>query len=81
MSKPVNFYEVMSPQGDIEFGSASASEAVKWYRLRLGRSIFVSVWDEENEDFKLLQDRIEVTSLVLAGIASEKDRALNLVLR
>lgn len=72
--KPTNFYEVMSPEGDIEFGSASASETIKWYRHRLGRSIFVSVWDEENEDFKLLQDRIEVTSLVLAGIASEKER-------
>ena len=75
MPKPTNFYEGMDSKGDFEFGSASASETVKWYRLRPGRSIFVSVWDEESgEDFRLLNDRVEVTNLVLAGIMSEKER-------
>ena len=35
----------------------------------LDRSIYVSVWDEENElDFKLITEKIDVTKLVLATL-------------
>lgn len=72
----VNFYEVMSKRGDIEWGGASATEAVEWFRRSLDCSIFVSVWNEEDiEEPILVTDKIEVTALVLATITSERARA------
>ncbi len=74
--KLINFYEVMDRKGDIAWGGASASEAVEWYRRSLDCSIFVSVWNEEDEEEPVLvTDKIEVTSLVLSAISSEKERA------
>lgn len=74
--KLVNFYEVMSAKGDIETGTASATEAVEWFRRSLDCSIFVSVWNEEDiEEPILVTDKIDVTALVLATITSERARA------
>jgi hypothetical protein len=73
--KLINFYEVMDRKGDIAWGGASASEAVEWFRRGLDNSIFVSVWDEQNiEEPVLVTDKIEVTTLVLATITSERSR-------
>jgi len=73
--KPVNFYEVMDHKGEVEWGGASVSEAINWFRRGLDRSILVSVWDEQSEDdFKLITDKIDVTALVLATITSERSR-------
>jgi hypothetical protein len=74
--KPVNFYEVQSKKGDVEWGGASSIEAMTWFRRGLDSSIFVSVWDEEDiEEPKLVTDKIDVTALVLATITSERERA------
>ena len=74
--KLVNFYEVMDRKGDIQTGTASASEAIQWFRRSLDASVFVSVWNEEDiEEPVLVTDKIEVTGLVLAAIVSEKERA------
>ena len=74
--KLVNFYEVMNSKGDIETGTASATEAVEWFRRSLDCSIFVSVWNEEDiEEPVLVTDKIEVTALVLATITSEREKA------
>jgi len=73
--KLTNFYEVMDRKGDIAWGGASASEAVEWFRRGLDNSIFVSVWNEEDiEEPVLVTDKIEVTTLVLATITSERSR-------
>ena len=73
--KAVNFYEVLDRKGDALWGGASAKEAVEWFRRGLDNSIFVSVWDEENEDdFKLITDKIDVTNLVLATLVDERGR-------
>ena len=73
--KPVNFYEVQDRKGEVAWGGASATEAVEWFRRGLDNSIYVSVWDEEDiEEPRLINDKIEVTSLVLASIMSEKER-------
>jgi hypothetical protein len=73
--KLINFYEVMDRKGDIQTGTASASEAVEWFRRGLDNSIFVSVWNEEDiEDPRLITEKIEVTALVLATITSERER-------
>lgn len=73
----VNFYEVMSAKGDVEWGGVSALTAVEWYRRSLDASIFVSVWDESDpEEPRLVTEKIEVTKLVLAGILDERERWL-----
>jgi hypothetical protein len=66
--KPVNFYEVHDRKGEVEWGGASESEALAWFRRGLDRSIYVSVWDESEEDFKLITDKIDVTKLVLTTL-------------
>ena len=74
--KPVNFYEVMDRKGDVAWGGASQSEAIEWFRRGLDNALFVSVWDEEDiEEPRLITDKIEVSALVLAAIASERGRA------
>lgn len=73
--KPQIFYEVFDNKMDVEFGSASASEAVAWFRRGLDKAITVSVWDEKDpEDFKLITDRVDVTSLVQAVLLSEREK-------
>jgi hypothetical protein len=73
--KPVNFYEVMDRKGDIAWGGTSTADAVEWFRRGLDNSIFVSVWDEKDDDAVLITDKIEVTALVLATITGERERA------
>ena len=74
--KLINFYEVMDRKGDIAWGGASVTDAVEWFRRGLDNSIFVSVWDEsDSEDPRLVTDKIEVTTLVLATITSEREKA------
>ena len=71
-----NFFEVMDRKGDIAWGGASVTDAVEWFRRGLDNSIFVSVWDEsDSEDPRLVTDKIEVTTLVLATITSEREKA------
>lgn len=73
--KPVNFFEVLSDKGDVEWGGASASEAVEWFRRGLDRAIFVSVWDEEDiEEPRLITDKIEITAPILAALAQGRER-------
>lgn len=74
--KSVNFYEVQDRKGDVEWGGASVSEAITWFRRGLDRSIFVSVWNEADiENPILITDKIDITSIVLATITSEREKA------
>jgi hypothetical protein len=74
--KLMNFYEVMDRKGDVAWGGSSVTEAVEWFRRGLDNSIFVSVWNEEDiEEPYLINDKTEVTALVLATITSERARA------
>ena len=76
MSKPVNFYEVQSSDGAVEWGGASALQAVEWYKRTLSARVFVSVWDEEDiEEPRLITDKIDVTKLIEATIYNEKEGA------
>lgn len=75
--KPQIFYEVFDNKMNVEFGSASASEAIAWFRRGIDRTVTLSVWDEKDpEDFKLITDRIDVTSLVQAALISERERVV-----
>ena len=74
--KLTNFYEVMDSKGDIVWGGASASEAVKWFRRSLDSSVFVSMWDEQDpKEPRLVTDKIPVTHLILVTIVSEREKA------
>jgi len=74
--KAVNFYEVQDRKGDVAWGGARSLQAVEWFRRGLDNSIYVSVWDEEDiEEPRLITDKIEVTSLVLATIMNEREKA------
>jgi len=74
--KPVNFYEVQDRKGEVEWGGASVSEAITWFRRGLDRSIFVSVWNEADiENPILITDKIDITAIVLATITSEREKA------
>ena len=75
--KPTIFYEVFDNKMNVEYGSASASEAIAWFRRGLDKTITLSIWDEEDaEDFKLITDRVDATPLVLAALTSERARAM-----
>ena len=74
--KPVNFYEVQSADGSVEWGGASALQAVEWLKRGLSSRLYVSVWDEEDiEEPRLLIDKIDVTKLVEATIFIEGEAA------
>lgn len=76
MDNAVNFYEVQSADGAVEWGGASALQAVEWYRRGISNRIYVSVWDETDiEEPHLLIDKIDVTKLVEATIYSEGEKA------
>ena len=48
---------------------------MEWFILGLDNSIFVSVWDETDpEEPVLVTDKIEITTIVLATITSERER-------
>jgi hypothetical protein len=69
------FYEVTDHRGEVEYGSASPSEAITWWKRGPGKTIYLSIWDEEDvDDFKLITDRIDITPSVSAAIASERGR-------
>lgn len=73
--KAVAFYEVTDHKGDVEFGDASPAKAIEWWKRGPQRSIYLSIWDEEDaEDFKLITDRIDITPSVAAAIAGERGR-------
>lgn len=74
--KPVNFYEVQSMDGSVEWGGASALQAVEWYKRTLSARVFVSVWDEEDiEEPHLLIDKIDVTKLIEATLYIQGENA------
>ncbi|MGA0877477.1 MAG: hypothetical protein ACO3QZ_06255 [Candidatus Nanopelagicaceae bacterium] len=72
--KQINFYEV-SKNGDVSWGGADPITAVKWFRDSIDNSLFVSIWDEEDpEEPKMVVDKIDISSVVLATILSERER-------
>lgn len=69
MSKEINFYEVYDNKMNVEWGGASESEAIAWFRRGLDKSIFVTVWDEKDpEEPVLVSDRIDITRIILAAL-------------
>lgn len=71
----VVFYEVSDPQGIAIWGGESPQEALNWYRRSpAGSKIWVSQYEADEEDAKLVLDLIEITPIVLATITDSIDR-------
>ena len=73
MSKEVNFYEVYDNKMDVEWGGASESEAIAWFRRGLDRSIFVTVWDETDpEEPVLVNGKTDISRIILAALVEAR---------
>lgn len=71
----VVFYEVSDPQGIAIWGGENPIQAYKWYKNSPpGSKIWVSQYEADEEDAKLISDMIEITPIVLATIADSVER-------
>jgi hypothetical protein len=71
----VVFYEVSDTQDIAVWGGESPREALNWYRRSpAGSKIWVSQYEADEEEAKLVLDLIEITPIVLATIADSIDR-------
>jgi hypothetical protein len=71
----VVFYEVSDPQDIAVWGGESPREALDWYRRSpAGSKIWVSQYEADEEEARLVLDLIEITPIVLATIAYSIDR-------
>jgi hypothetical protein len=71
----VVFYEVSDPQDIAVWGGESPREALDWYRRSpAGSKIWVSQYETDEEEARLVLDLIEITPIVLATIADSIDR-------
>jgi hypothetical protein len=71
----VVFYEVSDPQDIAVWGGESPREALDWYRRSpTGSKIWVSQYEADEEEARLVLDLIEITPIVLATIADSIDR-------
>ena len=71
----VVFYEVSDPQNIAVWGGESPREALDWYRRSpTGSKIWVSQYEKDEEEARLVLDLIEITPIVLATITDIIDR-------
>ena len=64
-SELILFYEVVTPDGENEWGGASCVEAMQWLSLApTGSRLLISAWDSDEEDAHLVGQTIDVTDLI-----------------
>jgi hypothetical protein len=62
------FYEVVTPEGENEWGGANAEHAIQWLSLAPREArILVSAWDSDEEDAHLVGQTIDITEIVRAA--------------
>ncbi len=62
------FYEVITPEGENEWGGANAEQAIQWLaHSPTGSRILVSAWDSDEEDAHLVGQTIDITEIVRAA--------------
>ena len=67
-SELILFYEVVTPEGENEWGGASAEQCMQWLSLApSGSRILVSAWDSDEEDAHLVGQTIDITEIVRAA--------------
>jgi hypothetical protein len=59
------FYEVVTPEGENEWGGASAEHCMQWLTLApSGSRVLVSAWDSDEEDAHLVGQTIDITRII-----------------
>ena len=59
------FYEVVTPEGENEWGGANAEQCIQWLSLApSGSRVLVSAWDSDEEDAHLVGQTIDVTEII-----------------
>ena len=67
-SELILFYEVLTPEGENEWGGASAEHCIQWLSLApSGSRVLVSAWDSDEEDAHLVGQTIDITDIVRAA--------------
>lgn len=62
------FYEVVTPEGENEWGGANAEQAIEWLvNSPSGSRILVSAWDSDEEDAHLVGQTLDITEIVRAA--------------
>jgi len=62
------FYEVLTPDGENEWGGANAEHAIEWLsRAPSGSRVLVSAWDSDEEDAHLVGQTLDITEIVRAA--------------
>ena len=62
------FYEVLTPEGENEWGGADAGQAIQWLsHAPSGSRVLVSAWDSDEEDAHLVGQTIDITEIVRAA--------------
>jgi hypothetical protein len=64
-SELILFYEVVTPEGENEWGGASAESCIQWLSLApSGSRVLVSAWDSDEEDAHLVGQTIDITEII-----------------
>jgi hypothetical protein len=67
-SELILFYEVLTPEGENEWGGANAEHCIQWLSLApSGSRVLVSAWDSDEEDAHLVGQTIDITDIVRAA--------------
>ena len=64
-SELILFYEVLTPEGENEWGGANAEHCIQWLSLApSGSRVLVSAWDSDEEDAHLVGQTIDITEII-----------------
>ena len=67
-SELILFYEVVTPEGENEWGGANAEHCIQWLSLApSGSRVLVSAWDSDEEDAHLVGQTLDITEIVRAA--------------
>lgn len=71
----INFYEVLDENGVAVWGGENQNEAIAWFsRNLLKYSLIATPWHSVAEDARPVGSSVDITALVLAGIAAGRER-------
>lgn len=70
----IDFYEVTTPEGIAVWGGGDPGEAIQFFRQAIGSRLFVSVWEDDSEDARMIGVPIEITKLITVTIADSLER-------
>ena len=73
-STNINFYEVTDSNGIAVWGGGDAHDAIQFFRQSISSRLFVSVWESDSEDARLIGSPIEITHLIVATISDSLER-------